>query len=115
MWYPQYTGWPVPIVFGGVRTMYVAFGSYLKCADARMASTAIGSSTRFWASPSVTISSGTGVGSVQTPFSCPRGFVMYSACGSLLQLVVPARTLRQYCVCTPAHLLPPTPPMNEFR
>lgn len=54
---------------------YVAWGSYWKCADARMASMAIGSSTRFWASPSVMMSSGTGVGSVQTPFSCFFGFV----------------------------------------
>src|SRR4051812_799108 len=68
-WYPQYTGWPVAIVRGGVRMMYVACGSYLKCADARIASAAIGSSARFCASPDATMSDGTGVESVHTPFS----------------------------------------------
>ena len=39
---------------------------------------AIGSSTRFSASPSATMSDGTGVESVQTPFSCFFGLVMKS-------------------------------------
>ena len=56
--------------------MYVAFGSYWKCAEALIASCASGSSTRFSASPSVTMSSGTGVGSVQMPFSWCFGLVM---------------------------------------
>ena len=61
------------------------------------------------------MSAGTGVGSVQTPFSWCRGFVTYSAPGKPAQLVVPAGTLRQYCVCTPAHGLPPTFVKNELR
>jgi hypothetical protein len=105
----------VPIVLGGVRMMYVAYGSYLKCADARIASAAIGSSTRFCARPSVTMSDGTGVGSVQTPFNWCVWFLMNSAPGRPAQLVVPARTFRQYCVCTPAHGLPPTLSKKEFR
>ena len=60
------------------------------------------------------MSDGTGVGSVQTPFSWFVGFVMKSAPGTPAQLVVPAGTLRQYCVCTPAHGLPPTPLKNEL-
>src|SRR5207245_11335149 len=102
VWYPQYTGWPVAIGRGGVRITYVAYGSYLKWAEARMASIAIGSSTRFWDSPDAMMSSGTGVGSVQTPFSWLLGFVMNCAPAIPVQLVVPAGTLRQYCVCTPA-------------
>src|ERR1700730_1726521 len=102
------------MVLGGVSTMYVAFGSYLKCADARIASAAIGSLTRFSARPSVTMSEGTGVGSVQTPFNWCVGFVTNCAPGTPAQLVVPASTLRQYCVCTPPHGLPPTPLKNEL-
>src|SRR5436190_22110794 len=95
--------------------MYVAYGSYLKCAAARWASIASGSSTRFSASPSVTIWSGTGVGSVQTPLSWFFGLVMYWAPGIPAQLVVPAGTLRQYWVWTPAHALPPMLAMNVLR
>ena len=61
------------------------------------------------------MSEGTGVGSVQTPFSWRFGLVMYCAPGIPAQLVVPAGTLRQYCVCTPAHGLPPTLVKNELR
>jgi len=46
--------------------------------------------------------SGTGVGSVQTPFSWLFGFVMIERPAIPAQLVVPAGTFRQYCVCTPA-------------
>src|SRR5260370_9967319 len=102
------------MVLGGVRMMYVAFASYLKCADARIASDAIGSSTRFSARPSVTMSDGTAVGSVQTPFNWCVGFVTKSAPRTPAQLVVPASTLRQYRGCTPAHALPPTFPKNEL-
>src|SRR3954451_2277725 len=94
--------------------MYVAYGSYLKCAAARCASIASGSSTRFSARPSVTMSSGTGVGSVQTPFSCFLGLVTYSAPGTPAQLVAPTGTKRQYWVCTAAQGLPPTLLMNEL-
>src|SRR5437867_11173891 len=76
---------------------------------------AIGSSTRFSDNPRLTMSEGTGVGSVHTPFSWCFGFVTYSAPGSPVQLVVPTGTPRQYCVCTPAHALPPTPAKKVLR
>src|SRR5690348_10766240 len=96
VWYPQYTGWPVPIVDGGVRMMYVACGSYLKWADARIASCAIGSSTRFCAKPSVMMSSGTGDGSVHTPFSWCTGFVTKPVPPT--HVVDPTSAPLQYCV-----------------
>src|SRR2546423_5885172 len=108
-------GWPVATGRGGVMTMYVAYGSYLKCAEARIASIAIGSSTRFCASPLATIVSGTGVGSIHTPFSWFFGLVTYSTPGWPAQLVEPTIAPRQYCVCTAAHGLPPRFAMKVFR
>jgi hypothetical protein len=61
------------------------------------------------------MSSGTGVGSVQTPLSWCFGFVMNSAPGAPAQFVVPAGTFRQYCVWTAAHGLPPRFAMKVFR
>src|SRR3954468_19917610 len=106
VWYPQYTGWPVAIVRGGVRMMYVACGSYLKCFEARTASAAIGSSERFCASPDAMMSDGTGAGSVQAPFNWGVGFVTNPLPPT--QLVEPTRMTLQYCVWMFAHELPPT-------
>src|SRR5207245_1873096 len=75
---------------GDVVMMYVAFGSYLKWAEARIASIAIGSSTRFSERPRVTMSDGTGVGSVQTPLSWFLGLVTKPEPPT--QLVEPGRT-----------------------
>ena len=86
----------------------------MKCAEARIASIAIGSSTRFCDRPDAMMSSGTGVGWVHAPLSWRLGFAMYSAAGFDVQSVVPAGTFRQYCVCTFAHGLPPRLPMNEL-
>src|SRR5436305_11064159 len=93
--------------------MYVALASYPKCADARIASCAIGSSTRFSARPSVTTSSGTGVGSTQTPLSWRFGFVMNPEPPT--QLVEPGSTPLQYCVWMFAQPLPPTFWKNDCR
>src|SRR5437868_5405303 len=77
-----------------------------------MASCASGSSTRFCASPSVMMSSGTGVGSVQTPLSWPVGFVTEPV--ALMQFVAPTAAPLQYCASMLAHLLPPTFLKNEL-
>ncbi len=58
------------------------------------------------------MSAGTGVGSVQTPFSWCFGFVTKPVPPT--QLVEPGSVPRQYCVCTPAQGLPPMSAKNEF-
>ncbi|QGN57247.1 hypothetical protein [Nostocoides sp. HKS02] len=64
---------------GGVNTKYVASGSKPKCCWALTASVAIGSVTRFWANPLVTMVAGAGVGSTHTPPSTLAEFVTYWA------------------------------------
>ena len=59
------------------------------------------------------MSSGTGAGSVQTPFSWPFGFVTKPPPPA--QLVDPGRAYAQYCVWTFAHGLPPTFWKNDWR
>ena len=61
------------------------------------------------------MSAGTGVGSVQTPFSWCFGFVTYSRPECRRSSSFPAGTLRQYCVCTAAQGLPPRFAKNVFR
>jgi len=58
------------------------------------------------------MSSGTGVGSVQTPFSWPFGFVTKFFAPA--QLVAPAAASLQYCVSMFAYLLPPMFWKNEL-
>ena len=93
--------------------MYVACGSYLKCADARIASAASGSLATFSARPSATMSLGTGVVSVHTLFSCFLGLVTYPPPLTAAQLVVPAGTLLQYSIWMAAHDVPPRLLKNE--
>src|SRR5579864_3417745 len=78
-----------------------------------MASCAIGSSTRFCARPDAMMSSGTGVGSVHTPFSWCRGFVTYPVPPT--QVVEPGSAPLQYWVWMFAQWLPPTPEKNDWR
>src|SRR5579883_1038992 len=90
---------PDMVTWLGVKTKYVALGSYPKWAAALTASPA----TCDWETVE-----GTAVTSCQAPFSWPAGLVMWTAAGWPAQLVVPRGTPWQYWVVLFIQAVPPT-------